>query len=69
MWLLLAYLLSPIDLIPDVIPVIGYADDVIVVLWAVRRIIRSVGPDAVQAHWSGDPTNLAALLELTGASR
>lgn len=40
--IVVAYAVSPIDLIPDFIPVIGYLDDLILVplgLWAVRRMI------------------------------
>ena len=39
--LLLAYLLSPIDLVPDFVPVIGYADDVIIVALVLRSVIRA----------------------------
>jgi uncharacterized membrane protein YkvA (DUF1232 family) len=41
LWLLLAYLLSPIDLVPDFVPVLGYADDVVVVAWALRSVMRA----------------------------
>lgn len=44
---LLACLAFPLDLIPDVVPVLGYADDVIVVLWALRSVIRAVGEEAI----------------------
>ena len=36
---LLAYLASPIDLIPDFIPVLGYLDDVLLI-WLVLRVVR-----------------------------
>ena len=38
LWLLLGYLALPIDLVPDVIPVIGYADDAVVVALALRSV-------------------------------
>ena len=41
--LLLAYLACPIDLVPDFVPVLGYADDVIIVLLTLRSVIRLVG--------------------------
>jgi uncharacterized membrane protein YkvA (DUF1232 family) len=66
LWLLLAYLISPIDLIPDFIPVIGYADDAIVVAIAVRSVSRSAGPIALQRHWPGTPDGLATVLRLAG---
>ncbi|MDY0909396.1 YkvA family protein [Microbacterium sp. CFBP9034] len=68
-WLLglLGYLLLPIDLIPDFIPVIGFADDAIVVAIALRFAIRHAGADAVARHWPGTPAGLESLLALTGA--
>lgn len=67
-WLvvLLAYLLSPIDLIPDFIPVLGYADDAIVVAIALRFATRRAGREAVQRHWPGTPEGLSAVLRLAG---
>ena len=68
MWLavLLAYLLSPIDLIPDFIPVLGYADDAIVVAIALRFATRCAGREAVQRRWPGTPEGLSAVLRLAG---
>lgn len=46
----IAYALSPFDLIPDVIPVIGYLDELILLpaaLWLVRRLIP---PEVIEAH-------------------
>lgn len=39
--LTVAYLLSPIDLIPDFIPVLGQLDDMILVAWLVRYVKRN----------------------------
>ena len=64
--LLAGYLLLPIDLIPDFIPVIGYADDALIVVWALRSVTRSVGPEALDRHWPGTPEGLAALKLLAG---
>ena len=63
---LLGYLLLPIDLIPDVIPVLGIADDVIVVALVLRFAIRRSGTDAIRRHWSGTPEGLAGVLALAG---
>lgn len=65
LWLLLAYLASPIDLVPDVIPVLGYADDAVVVALVLRSVVRRAGPDAVSRHWPGTPEGLAALRRAT----
>ncbi len=64
--LLLAYLLLPIDLVPDFLPVIGYADDVLLVALVLRLTIRRAGVGAVERHWPGSPQGLAVLLRLAG---
>lgn len=61
---LLAYLISPVDLVPDFIPVSGYADDAIIVAIALRSISRRAGPEALQRHWPGTPEGLSILLTL-----
>ena len=64
--LLLAYLASPIDLVPDFIPVVGYADDAIVVVAVLRSVARRAGVQAVERHWPGTRDGFAALCRLTG---
>ena len=49
----LAYLVSPIDLIPEFIPVVGFADDVLLVSYAVNHLINVAGEDVVLEHWDG----------------
>lgn len=64
--LLLAYLLSPVDLVPDVVPVLGYADDVLVAAVALRSLVRRAGPDALDRHWPGSPEGLRLVRRLAG---
>jgi uncharacterized membrane protein YkvA (DUF1232 family) len=67
--LLLIYLAIPIDPIPDFIPVLGYADDAIVVTVVLRSVVRHAGLDAVRKHWPGSDDGFAALVRLTGLRR
>ncbi len=72
LWLLFVYLALPFDLVPDFIPVIGYADDVIVVVLVLRSVVRRAGAEAIERHWPGTPDGLAALwraARLPGAPR
>ncbi|RBY80662.1 hypothetical protein DQ238_08870 [Geodermatophilus sp. TF02-6] len=66
LWLLLAYLLSPVDLVPDVVPVLGYADDVVVVALALRSVVRSAGAPALQRAWPGGAAGLTVVRRLAG---
>jgi uncharacterized membrane protein YkvA (DUF1232 family) len=66
LWLLLAYLAMPFDLVPDFIPVLGYADDAVIVALALRSVTHRAGPEALDRHWPGTPDGLAAIRRLTG---
>ena len=65
--LLLAYLALPFDLVPDVIPVLGWADDVIVVALVLRSVVRAAGPAAVERHWTGTARGLDLVRSLAGS--
>jgi uncharacterized membrane protein YkvA (DUF1232 family) len=66
LWLLLAYLAIPIDLVPDFVPVLGYADDAIIVSLVLRSVVRRAGAPVVRRHWPGTDHGLAAVGRLTG---
>ena len=66
LWLLLGYLAMPIDLVPDFIPVLGYADDVVVVAIVLRSVVRAAGPEALERHWPGTPEGLRVVRTLCG---
>ena len=54
--LLLAYLAIPIDLIPDFVPVLGYADDAIIATAVLRSVVRRAGLEAVRVQWPAPTT-------------
>lgn len=64
--LLMVYLASPVDLIPDFVPVVGFADDAIIVAAVLRSVVRRAGIEAVRAHWPGTDSGFAALARLAG---
>jgi uncharacterized membrane protein YkvA (DUF1232 family) len=66
--LLLIYLASPIDLVPDFLPVIGYADDAIIVALALRSVMRKAGNKPLEQHWPGSPAGLSLIQRLAGTS-
>src|SRR5947208_14753668 len=66
LWLVVAYLAVPIDLVPDFIPVAGQLDDAIVLALALRSLVRGSGPTLVREHWPGPEESLRAVLRLAG---
>ena len=64
--LLLAYLAFPLDLIPDFLPVVGYADDAIIVAAVLRWVVRRAGVEAIRRQWPGTDDGFAVLCRLTG---
>ena len=61
LWIALLYNVQPINIIPDFIPVIGFADNVVVLAWALRSTVRIAGPRAVELNWEGSLPTLATL--------
>lgn len=53
-----AYVASPIDIIPDFIPVLGSVDDVLVLAFAVDYLLRASPPELVEEHWDGTQDGL-----------
>ena len=72
--LLLIYLAIPFDPIPDFIPVLGYADDAIIITAVLRSVVRRAGPNAVRTHWPGhawhynSPRSCRSVMYLTMSS-
>jgi uncharacterized membrane protein YkvA (DUF1232 family) len=63
----LLYLLSPIDLVPDFLPLIGALDDAIVVAFVLRFMLRGASAGVVAEHWPGPERSLRTVLRFAGA--
>lgn len=64
-----AYVASPIDLVPEFIPIIGWADDVIFLMFALDSLIERAGPEIVEEHWDGAGDVLGMIREVMGMAR
>lgn len=60
----IAYVASPVDLIPEVIPVVGVVDDIFMVVFSLNHLIKRAGEDVVVEHWDG-PQDLLSLIRST----
>jgi uncharacterized membrane protein YkvA (DUF1232 family) len=63
-----AWLVSPIDLIPEFLPGIGPLDDALMAALVLRHIVKRAGPDVVMDHWRGDPRTLHVILGVARAT-
>jgi uncharacterized membrane protein YkvA (DUF1232 family) len=61
-----AWVASPIDLIPEFIPLLGPMDDAVVAALILRHLLRTAGRDVISEHWQGDPATLDRLVRLAG---
>jgi uncharacterized membrane protein YkvA (DUF1232 family) len=59
-----AYLVSPIDVVPDFIPGIGMLDDLVIAAFALDQILNRVPEECVREHWDGDEDILAVVREV-----
>jgi uncharacterized membrane protein YkvA (DUF1232 family) len=66
---LLAWLINPIDLIPEFIPVLGPLDDVVVAVLVLRYVRRRLGDDEMRRRWPGTPEGYGLLSGVLGTSR
>lgn len=62
LWVMFVYFISPFDLIPEFIPVIGYADDALLAILALRLAVHFAGLDVIGRNWPGSDEGLAVLL-------
>jgi len=65
---MLGYLALPVDVIPDFIPVAGQFDDAVVVVLALRAVLRGGGVDMLEEHWPGPASSLSVLVRLATRS-
>jgi uncharacterized membrane protein YkvA (DUF1232 family) len=56
------WLISPIDLLPEFLPVLGPLDDAVVAALVLRYLVRRSGPEVVRRHWRGEPATLDTIL-------
>lgn len=64
-----AYVASPIDLIPEVVPVLGWADDLLILMLAIDSLIERAGKEVVEEHWDGAVDLLSVVREVIAATR
>lgn len=64
LWLVILYLMMPFDVVPDVIPIVGYADDAILVAWVIRSLVRQSGHETLARHWPGSRDGLELVTRL-----
>ena len=64
LWFALVWLISPVDLIPEFIPVVGPLDDAIVVALVLRYVLRHTDRTVLADHWHGDPSTLDVIIRV-----
>jgi len=64
LWFAVVWLISPIDLIPEFIPVAGPLDDAIVAALVLRHVLQHTDRQMLADHWRGEPSTLDAIIRL-----
>ncbi len=63
------YLLSPVDLIRDSVLQVGYVDDLALLMWGLRYLLRAAGYDLLHELWQGSEDGFVLLLLVAGVER
>jgi uncharacterized membrane protein YkvA (DUF1232 family) len=66
LWLMLAYLAFPLDLVPDFLPVAGQLDDAVILGLALRLLVRGGNAELVRRAWPGPEASLTLVLRAAG---
>lgn len=61
LWVAVVWVISPIDLIPEFIPVLGPLDDAVVAALVLRHVVSRTDRTVLEEHWRGDPATLNAI--------
>jgi uncharacterized membrane protein YkvA (DUF1232 family) len=62
---IIAYIISPIDIIPDFIPVIGYVDDLVLAVFGLNIVLNEIDKKVVLENWSGQEDLLELMQKIT----
>ena len=54
-----AYIISPLDFIPDFVPFLGEVDDIFLLMLALQRLVENTGRRVIMDYWRGDPNDLS----------
>ncbi len=68
LWIGIVWLISPIDLLPEFLPVIGPLDDAVVAALVLRHLVHRAGADIVREHWRGEEGTLDLILRGAGVA-
>jgi uncharacterized membrane protein YkvA (DUF1232 family) len=69
LWIGVVWIASPIDLLPEFLPVVGPLDDAVVAALVLRHLVRAAGEEVVREHWRGDPRTLDRILRFATYGR
>ena len=64
----IAYLIMPLDIIPDFIPVIGHVDDLVLVVMGLNLILNEIDPKVLSDNWSGEGDVLEQMQKITATA-
>ena len=65
---IIAYVIMPLDIIPDFIPVIGHVDDLVLVVMGLNMILNEIDPKVLADNWSGEGEVLEQIQKITATA-